>query len=396
MTRKLSSNSYMIDLYRSINWYNYAPVFRVSFQNLSYMFKYESYLKGEVSVELQPLRRMEGFKDLQRTGKWLELLGFDVLHKLHESFTIAGKSTPSHEKMCMGDFYGRSGKTMNECALQHPLTSEGQKCEFGSIINFKLNPVHKLDETALRCYLYSRNCSKIPSSVGRQELIDLVLQSVARKEEPEPISDSEGVRNYGSYDRVDKLNTASKSWLEFDNSIVEKIRDKNMFVEVYSAYVDSIYNMSRQTEKRGADRLLFGSLVVSTLRYMSVEDQGVSYLFFRVKIKPSMNQEPYMVTVMFSRNDNSEQYKYSKAPDSFCECLNGRVFCSHLTVFCLFGRLIQLRKKKPKLQTAEDVINILPEYIEAITDNFLDLATILSHNRKRKSTTMKSIMKINL
>jgi hypothetical protein len=55
--RKLSSNSYMIDLYRSINWYNYAPVFRVSFKNLSHMSKYESYLKREVSVALQPLRK---------------------------------------------------------------------------------------------------------------------------------------------------------------------------------------------------------------------------------------------------------------------------------------------------------------------------------------------------
>jgi hypothetical protein len=276
---------------------------------------------------------------------------------------------------------------MNECALQHPVSRGGHKCDFGSIIDFELNPVRKLDETALRCYLYNRKCSKLPTHFGRQELIDLVLQSVEKDEEPEPLSDLEGLRNFGSYDRVDKLNTASKSWLQVDDTIVETIRDKNLFVEVNSEYVDSIYNMSRQTEKRGADRLLFGSLVVNSLRYMCIEDQDVSYLFFRVKIKPSMNQKPYMVTAMFSRSNNSGQYKYCKAPDSFCECLNGRVFCSHLIGFCLFIRHIQLSGGNPKLKTAEDVLNSLPEYIESITDNFLDLATILdstpNHQRKK-------------
>ena len=210
----------------------------------------------------------------------------------------------------------------------------------------------------------------------------MVLQSIEKDEEPEPLSDLEGLRNFGSYDRVDKLNTASKSWLQVDDTIVETIRDKNLFVEVNSEYVDSIYNMSRQTEKRGADRLLFGSLVVNSLRYMCIEDQDVSYLFFRVKIKPSMNQKPYTVTAMFSRSNDSGQYKYCKAPDSFCECLNGRVFCSHLIGFCLLIRHIQLTGGNPKLKTAEDVLNI-----ESITDNFLDLATILdstpNHQRKK-------------
>jgi hypothetical protein len=55
--------------------------------------------------------------------------------------------------------------------------------------------------------------------------------------------------------------------------------------------------------------------------------------------------------------------------------------------FCLFIRHIQLSGGNPKLKTAEDVLNSLPEYIESITDNFLDLATILdstpNHQRKK-------------
>ena len=125
-------------------------------------------------------------------------------------------------------------------------------------------------------------------------------------------------------------------------------------------YVDRHFGSERaQYEKATAFALLDGGNIgLSTIKARNIKSNlhpGKNLIVFKFKC---MSKERGLVHTAYMVFENKPGGEYIEAPDSYCTCENGALFCSHMLCFLYLMRCIQVGYKD---KTQQEIEKLMPE-----------------------------------
>ena len=337
---------YIYNFNRSLNCFQYAPVWRIKLstdKGNNHLAFYEKFLAGTYTISLDSLQPLANSTTrYQRTfeTRWSELIGYNAREELYKFFLSTSRQ-PTYFDLSRGTFYAKNGKKFNDMALIRPTNLAGQFCQFGSIINWGSTLVNNWDTATLIHFLHCRNINI--TNRTRQQIVAIVNNNLTR--EPD-LAIEAPPSEYVTLDLIEP--DVPPEYYFWNDPMMAVIRNKLQFVELDNAYMAKIFGAGRyNTQERGELRFTFGSYIYDTLKFAHVTGKlnGSMYDFyyFNIKCSPSMKSIPWEIRLVFYKTKNSvDKYMFLEAPSSLCQCPDGLYFCSHMYGFCLWLRLFQM------------------------------------------------------
>jgi len=252
----------------------------------------------------------------------------------------------------------------------------------GSMINFHKMPIKFCEISHLYIWLEFRGHSAISlRNISHNKLIDMVSKLVAIESVKGSLIRSYfGPKQYSKYELHCDFVQREGSLIRFDpksdgidQKIIKIIKDELFLVED-----DIIDNMNQNLDRYGVKQRAFHrvtnahfDLATMTCKECTgtVEKLANRKLYLlQIKCTPSQKSEDYMVSLYIDKgNLINDRCSLLLAPYSRCDCLSGRMGCSHLLGFLTLLRLLQNFHVK-------DVVAYLPQHVQSFHNTPIPIA----------------------
>ena len=243
----------------------------------------------------------------------------------------------------------------------------------GSMINFDKMPIRFCEISHLSIWLEYRGHSTTSlRNISHNELINMVSKLVAiESAEGSLIRPYFGPKEYSKYELHSEFVQREGSILRFDpksdeinQKIIKIIKD-----ELFVVDDDIIDVMNQNLDRYGVKQRAFHRVTNAHFDLASmtckectgtVEKLSNRKLYLlQIKCTPSQRSDDYVVSLYIDKgNIISNRCSLLLAPYSRCDCLSGRMGCSHLLGFLTLLRLLQQFVVK-------DVVAYLPQHVQS-------------------------------
>ena len=326
-----------------------------------------------VSVAANSRRLMSTFSRKNFQGTNFKLLGFSLMEKEHWKDQ---KLWPSF--YIMAEWPREYGT--DKYKYQKLIYSDEEPK--GSMINFDKMPIKFCEISHLNIWLEYRGHNAISlGNISHNNLINMVSKLVAIESvEGSLIRSYFGPKEFSKYELHSDFVQREGSLIRFDpksdetdQKIIKIIKDELLVVD--DAIIDKMnQNLDRYgVKQRAFHRVTNAHFDLATMTCKectgTVEKLANRKLYLlQIKCTPSQKSEDYMVSLYIDKgNLISNRCSLLLAPYSRCDCLSGRMGCSHLLGFLTLLRLLQNYRVK-------DVVAYLPQHVQSFHNTPIPVA----------------------